>query len=530
MQSAMKPVTSGDIIDGNEVIWAPIPGSSQELAMDSRCDITLYTGTRGPGKTDAQLMKFRRYVGQGYGSFWRGVIFDQEYKSLDDLVSKSKRWFNAFEDGAEFKEAKSDYKWVWPTGEELLFRAAADEKEYFKYHGQEFPFIGWNELTKYQKLELFDMMMSCNRSSYVPHINGFIGSPRKEIVDGREVPVNPDTGRLPKPIPLITFATTNPFGIGHNAVKQRFIDPAPYGTVLRTPTRIYNPRTKEDEDVVRTQVTLFGGWRENPFLDPKYIAVLKSVKDPNMRKAWDEGDWDIVSGGPFDDVWRSDVHVLERFAIPASWRVDCSYDWGSSQPASYGVWAEADGTEATLHDGRTWAPPAGTLIQIAEVYVAGALGINQGLKWSSRTQARTFLALNKQLQVEGWISGRVHSGPADNSIRNVIDKDTDTIEKKMQDEGLYFELSNKSPGSRIVGLELMRDRLQASIDQEGPGLYFMRNCVASIKTIPAVPRDPVKINDVDTKAEDHAYDMCRYRVLAASNRTATTAKIIMPGA
>lgn len=530
MRDAAKPVTSGDIIDGNVVVWAPIPGSSQELAIDSRCDITLYTGTRGPGKTDAQLMKFRRYVGQGYGAFWRGVIFDQEYKSLDDLVSKSKRWFNLFEDGAEFKEAKSDYKWVWPTGEELLFRAAADEKEYFKYHGQEFPFIGWNELTKYQKLELFDMMMSCNRSSYVPEINGFMGSPRKEIIGGREIPVEPNTGSLPEPIPLMTFATTNPFGVGHNAVKQRFIDAAPYGHVLRTKTRIYNPKTKEDEDVERTQVTLFGGWRENPFLDPKYIAVLKSVKDPNMRKAWDEGDWDIVSGGPFDDVWDSSVHILEPFIIPPGWRVDNAYDWGSSQPAAYGVFAECNGEAATLPDGRLFCPPPGTLIQIAECYTADALGTNQGLRWSSKTQARTFLALNKRLQVEGWINTPVHAGPADNSIRNVIDNDTDTIEKKMQDEGLYFTPSNKSPGSRIIGLELVRDRLDASKRKEGPGLYFFRNCVASIKTIPSVSRDPIKINDVDTKCEDHCYDMVRYRVLAADNRAATSVNVKMPGA
>lgn len=525
----MKPITSGDIIDGNEVIWAPIPDSSQELAMDSRCDITLYTGTRGPGKTDAQLMKFRRYVGQGYGSFWRGIIFDQEYKSLDDLVSKSKRWFNAFEDGASFKESKSDYKWVWPSGEELLFRAAADQSEYFKYHGQEFPFIGWNELTKYQTLELFDMMMSCNRSSYVPEINGFIGSPRREVINGKDVPVNPATGRLPPPIPLMTFATTNPFGVGHNAVKQRFIDVAPYGRVVRTTTRIYNPRTKEDEDVVRSQVTLFGGWRENPFLDPKYIAVLKSVKDPNMRKAWDEGDWNIVAGGPLDDLWDHQIHVIDRFIIPETWRVDCAYDWGSSQPAAYGVFAEANGEAATLPNGHLWCPPPGTLIQIGEVYVANELGTNTGLRWSSKTQALTFIAYNAELRREGWINGPVLSGPADNSIRNNIDSDNDTIEKKFNDCGLYFEPSDKSPGSRVIGLELVRDRLHASRIKEGPGLYFMRNCKASIQTIPAVPRDPKKINDVDTKSEDHAFDMLRYRVLAGNSRAATSINVTMPG-
>lgn len=507
--------------DGQSVAWQYIPESSQEWALDTRCDITLYTGTRGPGKTDTQLFSFKRHVGQGYGPFWRGVIFDQEYKSLDDLVAKSKRWFPMFEDGAEFKEAKSDYKWVWPTGEELMFRSAEGIADYFKYHGQEYPWIGWNELTKYQTLELFDMMMSCNRSSYLPHVNGFIGSKRTEEVNGLVLPVNPETGKLPKPIPLQVFATTNPFGAGHNAVKQRFIDVAPYGEVVRTHTKIYNPQTKEDEIVTRSQVAIFGSWRENPFLDPKYIAVLKEVKDPNMRKAWDEGDWDIIAGGPLDDVWDKQVHVIPRFVIPHSWRVDRAYDWGSTQPASFGLFAEVNGEAATLPDGSLFSPPPGTIIQIAECYVAEALGTNKGLRWPSKTQARTFRALEKQLLADGWIERDVQPGPADNSIRNVIDNDTDTIEKKMADCDITFTPSDKSPGSRIIGLELVRERLYNAKKKEGPGLYFMQNCIASIITLPAVPRDPKKINDVDTTSEDHVYDMVRYRCLAGNNRYAT---------
>jgi len=85
--------------------------------------VILYEGTRGPGKTDAQLMAFRKHVGRGYGRFWRGVIFDREYKNLDDLISKSLRWFPQL-DGPKpkFLSSTSDLKWVWETGEELLFR------------------------------------------------------------------------------------------------------------------------------------------------------------------------------------------------------------------------------------------------------------------------------------------------------------------------------------------------------------------------------------------------------------------------
>src|SRR6478736_3328324 len=129
--------------------WQFLRGTSQELALSAPAHHILYHGARGPGKTDTQLMRFRRNVGRGYGTAWRGIIFDREYKNLDDLVMKSKRWFYDFQDGAVFLESNSTYKWKWPTGEELLFRVAKSLDDYWAYHGHEYPLIGWNELTKY---------------------------------------------------------------------------------------------------------------------------------------------------------------------------------------------------------------------------------------------------------------------------------------------------------------------------------------------------------------------------------------------
>ena len=56
----------------------------------------------------------------------------------------------------------------------------------------------------------------------------------------------------------------------------------------------------------------------------------------------------------------------------------------------------------------------------------------------------------------------------------------------------------------------------------------MDNCVASIATIPTLPRDPDKPDDIDTTAEDHPYDMTRYRVLKGNMQGAKKIKISMP--
>lgn len=506
------------------VVWKPIPGTSQAFALIINCHHILFHGARGPGKTITQLMRFRRRVGMGYGSYWRGVILDREFKNLADLVAQSKRYFTRFNDGAKFLHGASEFKWVWPTGEELLFRHAKKASDYDNFHGHEYPFIGWNELTKHPTSELYDKLMSTNRSSFdpvrdTPRRMGHNGGPPLDNVETLYEYDTHDGKPLP-PIPLEVFSTTNPNGPGHNWVKSRFINVAENGEVVRKEIPVFNPQTQRDEVVVKTQVAIFGSYRENIYLPPEYVAELESIKDPNLREAWLMGSWDVNAGGAFDDLWRKDVHVIPRFPIPDGWHVDRAFDWGSSHPFAVGWFAEANGEEIELPDGRTFAPPKGTLIQFAEWYGTKEIGTNQGLKLSAPDIAVGIRDHEIALLAGGWTPRQPQPGPADNQIRDVREADVETIEDKMADKGIRWERSDKSKGSRKNGFQLLRDRLEASINGEGPGIYFMSNCAASITLIPSLPRDEDEPDDVDTDAEDHNYDMVRYRVLKSNNRAA----------
>ena len=139
--------------------------------------------------------------------------------------------------------------------------------------------------------------------------------------------------------------------------------------------------------------------------------------------------------------------------------------------------------------------------------------------------AQGIIDIEKQLKERGWISGPVRSGPADGQIYQKPQEDVDTIAKKMERHGVRWIKADKSPGSRINGLELMRERMK---QQEGPGLYFMSHCRASISLLPVLPRDEKNPEDVDTDAEDHVYDEVRYRVLAGNNRAAKNIKTRIP--
>lgn len=445
--------------------WSPHPGS-QALFLSCPVYECLYSGTRGPGKTDALLMDFAQHVGQGYGRHWRGILFRQTHPQLADVIAKSKRWFYQIFPGAKFNAA--DYKWTFKDGEELLLRHMRVPDDYWNYHGHEYPWIGWEELTNWPSPDCYESMFACSRSS-------FEGMPRKYR------------------------ATCNPYGRGHSWVKARFVDPAPAGTVIR--------ETGKPE-----RVRLHGTLKENAHLakaDPEYVAKLEAISDDNRRKAWLLGSWDITSGGMFDDLWDAKKHVLKPFPIPAGWRIDRAFDWGSSRPFSVGWWAESNGEPATLTDGRQKTFPRGTLIRIAEWY--GCSGKpNVGLRL---TAARVADGIKEREAANSMLKGRVKPGPADSSIYDVTDEIS--IADNMARQGVKWVPADKRAGSRKNGWEVMRDRMEAvATGADLPGLYVFDNCRDFLRTVPTIARDEKDPDDVDTHVEDHAADEARYRCLA----------------
>ena len=509
------------------IVWQPLPGS-QALAIACPADEILYHGTRGPGKTEGQLGFFVGRCGIGYGRHWRGIIFDRGYKNLDDMIKKSHALIPKIFPNAKFKSSKSDLCWIFPDGETLLFRHMAKPNQYGNYHGHEYPFIGWNELTSYPTSELYDLMKSCNRSSFIPeeHSPKLTKKDKQLITECNllDEPIPEGTkARLLPNIPLVTFSTTNPHGAGHSWVNKKFIQSSPPGVPITTRSKVFNPRTKKEEIVETSQVAIFGSYKENRFLDPKYIASLNSIKDPNKRKAWLGGDWAITSGGAIDDLWSPSTHILPRFAIPSNWTLKRSFDWGSSHPFSVGYWAISNGEEVEINGTKKSFAP-GSLIRIGEIYgvevskqpngtIGPNYGSNKGLKLSAREVARRIKEYEEELSTGGWIASSVAPGPADGQIYGVTEAESGSIAQLMEGEGVSWYAADKSKGTRKNGLQLMRDALESAVQGEGKGLFIMDNCKAFLETVPTLPRDEDNKDDVDTTAEDHVYDEARYMVL-----------------
>ena len=147
-------------------------------------------------------------------------------------------------------------------------------------------------------------------------------------------------------------STTNPYGPGHNWVKDRF---GLHGKWWET-TIIKEPRGR-DGNIERPRCAIFSSLSENKKLleaSPEYKqTVATGITNEAMAAAWLDGDWSIVAGGMFSDVWDAKYNVVPRFKIPETWRLDRSFDWGSASPFSVGWWAESDGSDVKI-PGRGW--------------------------------------------------------------------------------------------------------------------------------------------------------------------------------
>lgn len=469
-----------------DVEWAPQPGS-QTIFLQCPIQEVAYVGTRGPGKTDALLMDFAQHVGQGWGPEWRGILFRRTHPELEDVIAKSKKWFNRVFPNATYNEAKS--VWKFPSGETLSFRHFNKQDDYWSYHGHAYPWIGWEELTTWPSDECLKAMMSCLRS-----------------------PV--------RGIPLKLRATSNPYGVGHNWVKDRYQLPVPPGKIVG---RVIRDSVDEDGNVDPPRVAIHGTIHENRVLlsaDPNYInRIAAAARNPSEKAAWLYGSWDIISGGMFDDVWGTHNILPDLLGhLPPGWRVNRSFDWGSSKPFSIGWWAESDGTEINLPSGQTIYTIPGDIVRVAEWY--GWTGKpNKGLYMTSTDIAIGVKQRDKQL----FPRHKVNPGPADNSIFDPHEGDK-SIANLMSREGVNWIRSNKGQGSRENGWDRCRQMMKAAMPpEEGklrelPGLFVTDSCHQFLRTVPSLPRDDKKIDDVDTDAEDHIGDEMRYQVYRGINR------------
>ncbi len=249
--------------------------------------------------------------------------------------------------------------------------------------------------------------------------------------------------------------------------------------------------------------------------DPDYRQrISASATNESQRAAWLEGSWLIPIGSMFGDIWaacKPHVVIPTISKIPQGVRCFRGYDDGSSRPFSLGWWLRANGEDLERDDGSVMSTRRGDLILLAEYY--GSTGkINEGLKMRVADIASHVHRFEEKM---GW-TGRFKLGVADFAIFSEDGNHPSRADDFLH-AGINFEPAIKGQFSRSLGWDQMRKLFLAAVPVDGireePALYICGDrCAAWLKTVPVLPRDEKKIDDVDTDACDHSGDMTRYSI------------------
>ena len=454
---------------------SPFKGSQEDFVA---CNYTeaLFDGTRGPGKTIALALSFLKQVGKGFGREYRGILFRRKYKELTYIRIEFDIIFKKLYGNKVFFNRSLD-TFFFPNGETLRLAYLMYDRDYQNFHGQgQYVWVGFDELTSWATSKIYDMALSLCRTS------------------------NPK-------IKTMIRATTNSLGPGHHWVKDHFkIGSVPHGTPVK-------------KNFGEKSVVIFGHITENPKLiqDKSYLRYLLSLveKDPNLAKSWLEGSWDIVAGGALSDLWRAEEQIIEPFKIPSNWKVYRCFDWGSARPYACLHIAVSDGTNYKNKEGKEVQTIKDDLFVISETYGFGGQA-NLGTK-ETPTQVRDNILKKEEFLKKQFEVYKIRAGGADSQIySHDRGKDEKSIAELMRP--LEFLPANKSAGSRIKGLELIREKLKGSSKtresnysfRENSGIFFFNTLSHTLRTLPTIPRDEKNPEDVDTESEDHIYDALRY--------------------
>jgi hypothetical protein len=398
----------------------------QKMFINATASEVLFGGAAGGGKSYGQTVDAFLFAMKYAGS--KQLLLRRTFAELDkSLIRTVLSWYPR----DLYRYNSSSHTVTFKNGSILDFGYCANEADVFQYQSAEYDVIRFDELTHFTEFQYIYLI------SRIRGANDF-----------------------PKQIKC----STNPGGVGHNWVKERFIDPAPPNTEFvgaDGQRRIFIPSLLSDNTFLMTS-------------DPNYKNRLEALPEKE-KKALLYGDWDIFEGQYFPEFDRN-LHVCEPFPIPKEWRRYRAFDYGLDMLACY--WIAVD--------------------SMRNAYVYKEL-CESDLPISSA--AEKILSYTQEEE-------KIYATLAPPDMWNRAQETGRSKAIIFAESGLSITKSNNDREAGWLAIkELMRKNANGECR-----LHIFSNCTQLIKHLPALQRDPKKPTDTLTEPHEitHAPDALRY--------------------
>ena len=263
----------------------------QDLFINSKAFETLFGGAAGGGKSYGQLVDALLYALKYPKS--KQIIFRRTFPDLERSIIRTSLEFYPKE-VASYNSSK--HIWRFKNGSIIDFGYIDNENDVYQYQSAEYDVIRFDELTHFTEYMYVYMISRCRGAN---------------------------------PYPKYIKSSTNPGGVGHSWVKERFID-------IGEPNKIHN--IKQEDGTTTSRIFIPSLVQDNLFLmanDPDYLKRLQNLPEKE-KKALLYGEWDIFDGQFFTEFKR-DIHVCKPFEIPKTWRIFRTRDYGLDMCACYWI-------------------------------------------------------------------------------------------------------------------------------------------------------------------------------------------------
>jgi hypothetical protein len=261
------------------VLWAPFRGMQTEFVNAAEFEV-FGGGAKGPGKSDCLIAAATR---QTHKPRYKALLVRETGPQLLELIDRSHRLFPRLANAPAWRG--DIRRWTWPSGATLKFEAIGTPDEVERIQGQEWSFIGHDEVGNV---------------------------PEERVVDLEQAEI-----RSPDPTIIRMWrGTGNPGKAGHGWIKRRFIQPCGKDG-RRVIVRVVQLPNGIRAKIARRFIP--GTVLDNPIYanDPLYMAQLATLPEV-LRMQLLYGDWDAGVGAALGELDEA-VHFVRPFKVPPHW-------------------------------------------------------------------------------------------------------------------------------------------------------------------------------------------------------------------